>query len=683
MTMVRTDLIETSAERWPRDQSLEFARAPRDPSTPRKNRRPRKVLLIEDDEDDAGMVCHILAASKNPRWEVCHVSRLSQLAETHDLASYDLTIADLGLPDSSGVNTIKSLTATMPATPVVALSGYADEELGKLVLACGAQDFVHKDGLSSDSFQRLLQHAIERASWAHQTQRMFACSDDAMILLDDSNKIRSANAKAAHLFGTSSSVLVGRWLGADLDAGSESDCELHTSRGTRKVRARVAEVAWFGDMLRLVVLQDITARERAKRIAERRWLAERLTSVASLAIDMCREMKRPADELATRLQDVGTRLDELRDQLREPDPTHSDDSRVELARISSIIDDCRWTALNWSRRLPNPRSVWRSQILDLEHLDVFTLIAESKHAVEDRVGGRVCITISIEELPVVRGDKTEIGRVLLEIFDDLCGEAGDAGLDGCAPLQIRVAAAVSGSHVRITFVAHGSGAQRHDCTFTPIAGFVTSSTNTRDDSLESAEFARTPSTVGLAWCAEIMRLHGGSLLSHPSPDESTCSIISITFPIAERSDAAVASRVEPALASSTIKEFERPRATNARLLLVGNSGGVANAQGSFLAKVYEIDQAADIDAALASLNASAEYDALLCDAELCEPGPSNFLFALRKAAPELEERLLVLGYNPYIPPLSLDDTSQVGPCSLELPLDRDELLRAIDFVRMQ
>jgi len=76
------------------------------------------VLLVEDSVDAAETMKMVLEAYG---WRVTHAASCSAALETARRDRFDVVLTDLGLPDGSGIEVGRQLSARVP---VVALSGY-------------------------------------------------------------------------------------------------------------------------------------------------------------------------------------------------------------------------------------------------------------------------------------------------------------------------------------------------------------------------------------------------------------------------------------------------------------------------------------------------------------------------------------------------------------------------------
>lgn len=107
------------------------------------------VLLIEDDPDFAGLVKWYLSSSNTPirfelHWEESLAGALAYLSTSHP----DIMIVDLGLPDSSGSETVAKLVTVCGDTPFFTLSSEDGDATMFDVIDFGAEDHLIKSKIS-------------------------------------------------------------------------------------------------------------------------------------------------------------------------------------------------------------------------------------------------------------------------------------------------------------------------------------------------------------------------------------------------------------------------------------------------------------------------------------------------------------------------------------------------------
>lgn len=127
------------------------------------NRKNLKILLIEDNPGDAGLIRAMLAESPIMTCSLKWVETLSEGMRLIEEEETDLILLDLGLPDSLGLDTLRRLYAGTRHKPaVVVMSGMGDEDIGVAAVQEGAQDYLVKGQVDGCLLIRSIRHAIER-----------------------------------------------------------------------------------------------------------------------------------------------------------------------------------------------------------------------------------------------------------------------------------------------------------------------------------------------------------------------------------------------------------------------------------------------------------------------------------------------------------------------------------------
>lgn len=124
--------------------------------------RSIKILLVEDNPGDAGLVKAMLEEATTVRFDVSHCERLRSALESLNSRKYDIILLDLSLPDGHGLDTVIQTNMAAPEMPIVVMSGLGDEDLAIKALHEGAQDYLVKGSVGSDLLIRSIRYAIER-----------------------------------------------------------------------------------------------------------------------------------------------------------------------------------------------------------------------------------------------------------------------------------------------------------------------------------------------------------------------------------------------------------------------------------------------------------------------------------------------------------------------------------------
>jgi signal transduction histidine kinase/CheY-like chemotaxis protein len=120
-----------------------------------------KILLVEDNPGDVLIVKDLLK-SAGLAFELTLSSTLKEslmLCVEHD---FDIILVDLGLPDSIGLETLRRIHPFTEKSPLVVMTGLDDEEVALEALRGGAQDYLVKNRLTSDTILRSIRYSIER-----------------------------------------------------------------------------------------------------------------------------------------------------------------------------------------------------------------------------------------------------------------------------------------------------------------------------------------------------------------------------------------------------------------------------------------------------------------------------------------------------------------------------------------
>ncbi|MFB6139912.1 MAG: ATP-binding protein [Halosimplex sp.] len=138
------------------------------------------ALLVEDNPGDATLVEHYLESPSVGAFledvTVTHVETLADGADHLRTGRYDVILLDLGLPESDGIDTLRAVTETDPAVPIIVLTGLENTEIAVEAIQSGAQDYLQKGDIDADRLARSLRYAIER----HEQERVLARRNDQL-----------------------------------------------------------------------------------------------------------------------------------------------------------------------------------------------------------------------------------------------------------------------------------------------------------------------------------------------------------------------------------------------------------------------------------------------------------------------------------------------------------------------
>jgi CheY-like chemotaxis protein len=111
--------------------------------SPARARRPKRVLIADDDVD----VCALLARVLVP---VCHVTAVhdaeAALAILASSQPFDMIISDFMLPGITGIEFVSRVRSheRSTRTPILMISGHDPSDVGDRARAAGADAFLNK-----------------------------------------------------------------------------------------------------------------------------------------------------------------------------------------------------------------------------------------------------------------------------------------------------------------------------------------------------------------------------------------------------------------------------------------------------------------------------------------------------------------------------------------------------------
>jgi diguanylate cyclase (GGDEF)-like protein/PAS domain S-box-containing protein len=175
-----------------------------------------RVLMVEDDPNDAELLKAHLAAIRPGGAQVLHARSLAEglmLLQSQDV---QITLLDLDLPDSQGLHTLERVRAAASG-PVIVVSGNGHPSLVDEALKRRAYDVIPKDQLDAATLQRVLRLATlhreaggERGASEGRYRALLESSSEALVLLDAKGRIQYASAAMRRVLGYNSAEILGR-----------------------------------------------------------------------------------------------------------------------------------------------------------------------------------------------------------------------------------------------------------------------------------------------------------------------------------------------------------------------------------------------------------------------------------------------------------------------------------------
>ncbi len=150
----------------------------------------QNILLIQNDSADADAIRDALVNSGDGSFRVVWVRHCSDglkaLANQktpggHVANRIAAVLVDLSLPDSSGLESFERVFAAAPQVPILILTNQEDEDIAKLAVHRGAQEYLLKARLDAYLWPKAVTSMIERTA---NTEALFEQSERAKVTLN-------------------------------------------------------------------------------------------------------------------------------------------------------------------------------------------------------------------------------------------------------------------------------------------------------------------------------------------------------------------------------------------------------------------------------------------------------------------------------------------------------------------
>ncbi|MFA5717149.1 MAG: response regulator [Desulfobulbaceae bacterium] len=120
------------------------------------------VLIVEDNPGDVLLIREYLSDRQDARYDITEVDTLEAAIDLITNREFDVILLDLTLPDSMGLDTVRTVMTISPDTAVIVLTGLQDENTALQAVRYGAQDYLEKQFLAPAMLYKSIIYAIER-----------------------------------------------------------------------------------------------------------------------------------------------------------------------------------------------------------------------------------------------------------------------------------------------------------------------------------------------------------------------------------------------------------------------------------------------------------------------------------------------------------------------------------------
>lgn len=119
-----------------------------------------KVLLVEDDEDDAILIRDWLADIETVSFTVQWVSTYEAAVETIERDQHDVYLVDYRLGEHTGLEVLQKVRARQGKAVVIMLTGIGNRRVDEEALQAGAADYLVKTQVNADLLERSIRYAL-------------------------------------------------------------------------------------------------------------------------------------------------------------------------------------------------------------------------------------------------------------------------------------------------------------------------------------------------------------------------------------------------------------------------------------------------------------------------------------------------------------------------------------------
>lgn len=202
-----------------------------------KQQAQQSILLVDDEE---GIRFTLGTLLNKEGYSVDSVADISGAKALLMLSSYDLAFIDITLADESGIDLLREIRTTAPATQVIMFTGSPQVESAAEALRLGAFDYITKP-VRYETLIAVTRHALSSKALNDERERnranldaIFRTVTDSIVMIDKDGSLAQFNSTAERICGYRNEHI--GVDAADIHLGCEGGCR---SALTEVLRSRI------------------------------------------------------------------------------------------------------------------------------------------------------------------------------------------------------------------------------------------------------------------------------------------------------------------------------------------------------------------------------------------------------------------------------------------------------------
>jgi two-component system, NarL family, sensor histidine kinase UhpB len=178
-----------------------------------------RALIIEDNAGDVRLIRAQLADQNIATVTFARAERLGEGLSMLSIEHFDVVLLDLNLPDSVGLDTVRTFLSKASSVPVIVLTGLDDETTGLNAIQVGAQDYLVKGNIDGALLARTMRYAIERKKAEEELRKseekyrqLVETAYEGIWLMDEHSNTVFVNNKMAEMLGYAPEEMIGKGM---------------------------------------------------------------------------------------------------------------------------------------------------------------------------------------------------------------------------------------------------------------------------------------------------------------------------------------------------------------------------------------------------------------------------------------------------------------------------------------